>query len=125
KNIFWFSVSFFISNLFFLALGVLIYIYAFENNVPLPALSDELYPTLAINHFGQFTGIVFMIGIIAAAFSSADSALTALTTSFCVDILRLPERKDMNQGKVRFRVHIGFTFVIFLTIVAFDQINDR
>lgn len=125
KNIFWFSISFFVSTLFFLALGVLIYLYAFENNVPLPALSDELYPTLAINYFGQVTGIVFMIGIIAAAFSSADSALTALTTSFCVDVLRLPERKDLPQGKTRFWVHIGFTFLIFLTIVAFDQINDR
>ena len=125
KNIFWFSISFFVSTLFFLALGVLIYLYAFENKIPLPALSDELYPTLAINHFGQLAGIAFMIGIIAAAFSSADSALTALTTSFCVDVLGLPERKDVNQGRIRLWVHIGFTFLIFLTIVVFDQINDR
>lgn len=125
KNIFWFSISFFISNLFFLALGVLIYIYAFENKIAIPSASDELYPTLALNHFGQLTGIVFMIGIIAAAFSSADSALTALTTSFCIDILKLPSKKNINQEKVRFGVHIGFTLVIFLTIVIFNQINDR
>ena len=125
KNIFWFSISFFVSTLFFLALGVLIYVYAFENNIPLPALSDELYPTLAINHFGQLAGIAFLMGIVAAAFSSADSALTALTTSFCVDVLRLPEKKDVNQGRIRLWVHIGFTLLIFLTIVVFDQINDR
>lgn len=125
KNILWFSISFFISNLFFLALGVLIYIYAFETGITIPSASDELYPTLALNHFGQLAGIVFMIGIIAAAFSSADSALTALTTSFCIDILKLPAKKHLNQDQVRLGVHVGFTLLIFLTIVIFDQINDR
>ncbi|MEX2591552.1 MAG: sodium:solute symporter [Anditalea sp.] len=124
KNILWFSLSFFISNVFFLALGVLIYFYAFENNIAIPSASDELYPILALNYFNQFTGIVFMIGIIAAAFSSADSALTALTTSFCIDIINLPERKKMNQNHVRLLVHVGFTMIIFFTIVIFNQIND-
>jgi len=78
-----------------------------------------------MNYFGALTGIVFMIGIIAAAFSSADSALTALTTSFCIDILDLPSKPRWNQDKVRFWVHIGFTFTIFFTIVIFDQINDK
>jgi len=125
KNIFWFSLSFFISTLFFLALGVLIYFYAFQNNIAIPSSSDELYPCLALNHFGMVAAIVFMIGIIAAAFSSADSALTALTTSFCIDILKLPSRKNLAQDKTRLWVHVGFTLLIFLTIVLFDQINDR
>jgi SSS family solute:Na+ symporter len=125
KNIFWFSIAFFISTLFFLALGVLIYHYAFQNNIPIPAASDELYPLLALNHFGTIAGIVFMIGIIAAAFSSADSALTALTTSFCIDILNLTNKNGVNQEKVRFGVHIMFSFIMFGTIVLFDQINDR
>src|SRR5690606_17198819 len=125
KNILWFSISFFISNLFFLALGVLIYFYAFENNIIIPSASDELYPSLALNNLGQLTGIVFLVGIIAAAFSSADSALTALTTSFCVDILKLPSRQKLNQGLVRLGVHVGFTLLMFLTIVFFNQINDR
>src|SRR5690606_31751524 len=125
KNIFWFSISFFISTLFFLALGVWIYHYAFQNNVAIPAASDELYPLLALNHFGTFAGIVFMIGIIAAAFSSADSALTALTTSFCIDILNLPSRKGLDQEKIRLGVHIMFSFIMFATIVLFDQINDK
>src|SRR5690606_14133080 len=68
KNILWFSISFFVSTLFFLALGVLIYHYAFQNNIAIPAASDELYPLLALNHFGTLAGIIFMLGIIAAAF---------------------------------------------------------
>src|SRR5690606_10470248 len=74
---------------------------------------------------GTLAGIVFMIGIIAAAFSSADSALTALTTSFCIDILNLPNKKNVNQEKVRLGVHIMFTLIVFVTIVLFDQINDK
>src|SRR5690606_28491794 len=106
ENIFWFTISVFISNLLFLSLGVLISHYAFQNNIDIPPTTDELYPLLALNHLGQVTGIVFMVGIIAAAFSSADSAMTALTTSFCVDILQLPSKKSLNQGKIRFWVHI-------------------
>src|SRR5690554_8198697 len=70
-------------------------------------------------------GIIFMVVIIAAAFSSADSALTALTTSFCIDILKLPSRKNVYQNKVRLWVHVGFTLAVFFTIVLFDQINVR
>lgn len=125
KNIFWFSISFFISTLFFLALGVLIYHYAFQNNINIPAASDELYPLLALNHFGTIAGVTFMIGIVAAAFSSADSALTALTTAFCIDILKLPSRKSANQEGIRRGVHIMFSLIMFATIVLFDQINDK
>src|SRR5690606_11241387 len=125
KNILWFSISFFVSTLFFLALGVLIYHYAFQNNIAIPAASDELYPLLALNHFGTLAGIIFMLGIIAAAFSSADSALTALTTSFCIDLLNLPAKKGVNQERVRLGVHIMFSFSLFATIVIFDQINDK
>lgn len=125
KNILWFSISFFVSTLFFLALGVLIYHYAFQNNIAIPAASDELYPLLALNHFGTLAGIIFMLGIIAAAFSSADSALTALTTSFCIDLLNLPAKKGVNQERVRLGVHIMFSFILFATIVIFDQINDK
>jgi len=125
KNIFWFSLSFFISNLLFLALGVLLYYYALENNILIPAATDELFPTLALNHFGTLAGIVFLLGITAAAFSSADSALTALTTSFCIDIINLPGRKNINQDRTRLLIHVGFTFLVFLTIVVFNEVNDR
>ncbi|MCF4100609.1 sodium:solute symporter [Gillisia sp. M10.2A] len=123
KNIFWFSITFFFSTLLFLALGVLLYKYALDQNIPIPERSDDLYPFLALNQFGIFAGIVFLLGIIAAAFSSADSALTALTTSFCVDILDI-QKKEKNQKNIRLWVHIGFTLIMFLVIVIFNAIND-
>ncbi len=125
KNIFWFSISFFISNLLFLALGVLLYFYAMEYDILIPSATDELFPTLALNHFGTMAGIVFLLGITAAAFSSADSALTALTTSFCIDIINLPGKKQLNQDKTRLLIHVGFTFLVFLTIIVFNEVNNR
>lgn len=125
KNILWFSITFFLSNLLFLGLGVLLYHYAEINGIAIPKATDELFPYLALNHFGTLTGVVFLLGITAAAFSSADSALTALTTSFCIDIVKLPEQKNINQDKTRRWIHIGFTFLVFLTIVVFNEVNDR
>lgn len=123
KNIFWFSIVFFLSTLLFLALGVLLYKYAADQGIAIPERSDDLYPLLALNHFGILAGIVFLLGIVAAAFSSADSALTALTTSFCVDILDI-QKKEKDQKKTRLLVHIGFTVLMFLVIVAFNAVND-
>ncbi|MUP45092.1 sodium:solute symporter [Gramella sp. BOM4] len=123
KNIFWFSITFFFSTLLFLALGVLLYKYAVDQQVLLPERSDEVYPFLALNEFGTIAGIVFLLGIVAAAFSSADSALTALTTSFCVDILDLQKSKR-DQKTTRMLVHIGFTIIMFLVIIIFNAIND-
>jgi len=123
KNIFWFSITFFVSTLLFLALGVLLYQYAIDQNIAIPERSDDLYPLLALNYFGVFAGIVFLLGIIAAAFSSADSSLTALTTSFCVDILDI-QKKKTKQRRIRIWVHIGFTLLMFLVIVIFNAIND-
>ncbi|SOC79385.1 transporter, SSS family [Salinimicrobium sediminis] len=124
KNIFWFSLTFFFSTVLFLALGVLLYKFALDQGIEIPESTDDLYPMLALNHFGVMAGIVFLLGIIAAAFSSADSALTALTTSFCVDILNIPKRKQESQKKTRLLVHIGFTLLMFCVIVAFNEIND-
>lgn len=124
KNIFWFSIVFFFSTMLFLALGVLLYKYGIDQQIAIPERSDDLFPFLALNYFGTFAGIVFLIGIIAAAFSSADSALTALTTSFCVDIINLPKKKKSNQKKIRMLVHIGFTLLMFLVIIIFNEMND-
>ena len=123
KNIFWFSITFFVSTVLFLALGVLLYKFAMDQGISIPEQSDELYPLLALNHFGILAGVVFLLGIIAAAFSSADSALTALTTSFCVDILDLPNKKA-HQKRTRLWVHIGFTVLMFLVIIIFNSLND-
>ena len=124
KNIFWFSITFFFSTVLFLALGVLLYKFALDQGIEFPGSTDDLYPMLALNHFGVLAGIVFLLGIIAAAFSSADSALTALTTSFCVDILDIPKRKQESQKKTRLLVHIGFTLLMFCVIIIFSELND-
>ena len=79
-----------------------------------------------MNHLGPLAAFVFLIGVIAAAYSSADSALTALTTSFCLDILRFNEREDEAWKKrTRYLVHIGFAGVLFLVILLFGVVNDR
>ena len=94
-----------------------------DQGIAIPERTDDLYPLLALNHFGILAGVVFLLGITAAAFSSADSALTALTTSFCVDILDI-QKKEKNQKKTRLLVHIGFTILMFLVIIVFNSLND-
>lgn len=124
KNILWFSITFFMATVLFLSLGVLLYQYAFTQGIAIPQRTDELYPLLALSHFGTLAGVVFLLGIIAAAFSSADSALTALTTSFCVDILDLKSKKEENQKKMRLLVHLGFSLIMFGVIVVFNSLNN-
>ena len=123
KNIFWFCVILVIANLLFLFLGALLYLYSESVNFQLPTSTDDLYPLLALNELGFLTSIIFILGIIAAAYSSADSALTSLTTSFCIDFLDIQKRN--NKRKTRLLVHIGFSILIFIVILIFDEINDE
>src|SRR5690606_1589020 len=85
KNVFWFTILLVIVNFFFLTLGALLYLHSEANAIAMPSRTDELFPMLAVQHFPTILGVLFMLGIVAAAYSSADSALAALTTSFCVD----------------------------------------
>ena len=125
KNMLWFSIVLVPVKLIFLSLGVLLYVYAAKQGIQLPEKTDDLYPMLALNHFSVFAGIVFLLGITAAAFSSADSALTALTTSFSVDILNLNVHEDnKNINKTKRFVHIGFSVLLFLVILVFNAVND-
>ena len=124
KNVFWFSVVLIFANLLFLALGAMLYIYAGSEGIPIPEKTDQLYPTIALEYLSPGIGIIFILGLIAAAYSSADSALTALTTSFCVDFLGF-EKEDKKHGKyTRLLVHIGFSTLLFFLIVLFWYIND-
>lgn len=123
KNIYWFSFAFILANLLFLSLGVMLYIFAEQKGISLPAKSDDLFAILALNHFGLMAGILFLLGIISAAYSSADSALTALTTSFCIDFLNLDTNKPDSKS-TRMKVHIAFSFLMFLVIVLFRVINN-
>jgi SSS family transporter len=126
KNMFWFTNILVVVNLIFLALGVLLYLYATENQLNLPDRSDDLYPLLATSYFSTFAGVVFVLGITAAAYSSADSTLTALTTSFCYDFLEINKRYEASAAvRIRKRVHLGFTLLMFFVILAFRWINDQ
>jgi Na+/proline symporter len=138
KNMFWFSISLLPVNLLFLSLGVLLYSYISYSGLTFGPDSfqysmetlkylhtDKLYPELALNHFGGFAGIIFTLGIIAAALPSADAALTALTTTFVVDILGIDISKDSKSTiSKKLKVHIGFSILTFLTIIIFSWIND-
>ena len=123
KNIFWFCVILVIANLLFLSLGALLYIYSESLNIPIPQRSDDLYPLIALNNLGEITSVIFLLGIIAAAYSSADSALTSLTTSFCIDFLNIDN--SSNKKRIRFFVHIGFSIILFIVILIFKEINDE
>jgi len=127
KNIYLFSVILVFANILILAMGAMLYIYAHNKGVAIPAKSDQLYPLLAIEYLGPMVSISFIIGIMAAAYSSADSALTSLTTSFCVDILGFEKSDESEEIKKKKRliVHLVFSFILFAVIIIFEKINDE
>lgn len=124
KNMFWFSIVLVFVNLLFLGLGALLYLFA--NQYGITATGDDLFATVAMHDvMPMAVGLFFLLGLIAAAYSSADSALTSLTTSFCVDFLDI-EKKDSNkQVSIRKRTHVLFSFILFLVILIFKLINDE
>src|ERR1700712_2524376 len=126
KNMFSFTAVFVVINIFFLSVGALLYMYAARNGIVV-AKTDYLYPTIALKYLGIIPAIVFMLGLTAATFATTDSALTALTTSFCIDFLNFNKRGDVNSKKMvsaRHTVHIAFSGLMFLTIIIFNSINN-
>jgi Na+/proline symporter len=122
KNMYSFSVALIVVNVFFLALGALLYLYAQQIGLDIPK-GDDLFPLVALQgDLGLGVGVFFILGLIAAAYSSADSALTSLTTSFCVDFLDI-EKKE-NSRKTRKYVHIAFSLLLVVAILIFKAIND-
>ncbi|WP_233861354.1 sodium:solute symporter [Tenacibaculum piscium] len=119
KNMFWFTIVLVIVNFFFLALGVLLTDYANING--LDAHKDQLFPMIAMSgDLGLATSLFFLLGLIAAAYSSADSALTSLTTSFSIDILEIDKKTDeQEKEKIRKKIHILFSFILIATILVF------
>jgi Na+/proline symporter len=125
KNMISMSLVLVIVNLFFLGLGALLYIFAEKNGITIPEKADLLYPTIALDgYLNQAVAVFFILGLIAAAYSSADSALTSLTTSFCVDFLDIKNKAKEIQKKWRIMTHIGFSVLLVLVILVFKQIND-
>ncbi|TGE16794.1 sodium:solute symporter [Hymenobacter elongatus] len=131
KNMFWFALILVPVNILFLSLGVLLYQYAAAKGIQLPLnaagkiIGDDVFPLLATEHFSLFAGIVFILGIIAVTYSSADSALTALTTSFCVDFLTISKYPEQQQRVLRQRSHLLFTVVLVIIILIFRLLNDQ
>ncbi len=127
KNMFSFTLTLVLVNVLFLMLGALLYLYAANIGLSIPERSDHLFPTIALNHLSPIIGIFFVLGLIAAAYSSADSALTALTTSFCVDFLGFDadeHHSEAAQQRLRWFVHIGFSLLLLVVIIAFNALNN-
>ena len=133
KNMFTFTAIFVVITFFFLCVGALLYIYANKNGIAIPidaagnVRTDFLFPEIALNHLSKIAAVVFMMGLTAASFATTDSALTALTTSFCVDFLDFNKKKNTNSAssiRTRYCVHIGFSVGVFLTIILFNAINN-
>ena len=124
KNIYIQMALFIVINVIFLSLGALLYNYVDVKGLDFVGKSDELFSFVAMQHATPIVSVAFIIGLVAAAYSSADSALTALTTSFCVDFLGYERSKPTDIKKRRW-VHIGFAFILFITILIFNAINNE
>ncbi len=135
KNMFTFTGIFVVINLFFLSVGALLYLYATKNGIEVPTelvngksitRTDYLFPEIAFNHFSLVPAVVFLLGLTAATFATTDSALTALTTSFCIDFLGMEKKQETKATiKTRHLVHLAFSFILFLVIILFKSINDQ
>lgn len=129
KNMLTFTGVFVLMNIFFLSVGALLYSYAGAKGIDVAALGtpDHVFPEIALNYLGVLPAIIFMLGLTAATFATTDSALTALTTSFCVDFLNFNKKDNHNDPKLirtRHTVHVVFSVIMLLVILVFKAIND-
>ncbi|GAB4450873.1 MAG: sodium:solute symporter [Bacteroidia bacterium] len=134
KNIVSFSFVMFLVNVFFQLLGVLIYLYFENKNIPLPLkadgsiYTDKVFPLLALQYLNVWSALFFILGLTAATFSSADSVLTTLTTSFYIDILHINENQKLSERKkqlIRTGIHIVFTILIWVVILMYQVMNNQ
>ncbi|MBQ9469885.1 MAG: sodium:solute symporter [Bacteroidales bacterium] len=126
KNMYWYGFAFLPVNLLFLSLGVLLYIFAERYGIALPAHSDDLFPLIATGGLlPPIVGVLFVLGLSAAAYSSADSALTALTTSATIDLLSTKHMDEQTLSRTRQRTHLAVAAVVVAIILLFRSLNDR
>jgi Na+/proline symporter len=126
KNVITFTVILVIVNFLFLFMGGLLYLYGASKGIRVPG--DDLFPTIALNYLPSAVSVIFVIGLISALFPSADGALTALTSSFCIDILGLKRRDEWDEKKrrrIRLSVHFTFAFIFFLMVMGFKWIDNK
>ena len=129
KNVITFSFTLVLVNFIFLFLGALLYIFITSKSISIPErTTDDLFPTIALQHLGSLSAIFFIIGLISAAYPSADGALTALTASFCIDFLGFESRKELTEEKktlLRKIAHVSFAVLLLMVIVIFRAINNE
>lgn len=127
KNMFTFSGILVFVNLLFLFLGAILLIYAKQMNVEAES-TDVLFPAIALRYLGPMAGLAFLVGLISAAFPSADGALTSLTTSFSIDFIGLDKKAGLSERSktlIRYVVHISIASVFFACILIFRSLNDK
>ena len=125
KNMYWYGFSFLPVNILFLSLGALLFIFAANSGIQIPKQTDDLYPMLATQgYLTAAVAIFFFIGLIAATYASADSALASLTTSFSIDILNIEKKSEEQGAKIRFWSHVGFSLLLGVTILIFNAFNN-
>lgn len=128
KNMFTFSFIILLVNLVFVTLGAMLYLYAQAKGIEIPAKTDQLFPVLAFEHFPPIMGVLFLLGLTAATYASTDSALAALTTSFCIDFLNFEKKEhlpDKQLVSTRHVVHIGFSALFVAVVLIFKYfLND-
>ncbi|MCC6459752.1 MAG: sodium:solute symporter [Saprospiraceae bacterium] len=143
KNMFVFCLYLIVINLAFLVLGALLYLYANSLGIEIPGRTDQLYPKIAFGHLDTAAGIFFVLGLIASTFASSDSALTALTTSFCVDFLHFEKKQQHPDAyateaekleyaevsgrqlkRARTLVHLGFSGVFVVIILLLNAFSN-
>ena len=120
KNMLSFTAVLVFTNFLFLVLGGAMYVFAASKGISLPEKTDHVFPQLALNEFGTIAGIFFLLGITASSYASADSALAALTTGFCIDFLNFEKREEKERKKLKLIVHFGFS-VLFLIIILLTK----
>ena len=125
KNMVWCGAAFLPVNLLLLALGALLLLFANTNGIALPTQPDRILPFFATAYFSPVTALFFMLGIIAASFSSADSALTAITTTISVDLLHIKNRSQQHAERLRRQIHIGVSIVFIGLVLAFDALPNH
>ncbi|MCD8167673.1 MAG: sodium:solute symporter [Bacteroides sp.] len=126
KNMYWYGFSFIPLNLLFLCLGILLLVIASRMDIVLPVQNDDILPLFATQgYLGPYVLVLFTIGTIAAAFSNSDSALTAMTTSFCIDILRTDRDTQQRAIRKRNRVHIVMSVILVAFICLFSVADGQ
>jgi SSS family transporter len=130
KNMYSFTTILVITNFLFLLLGGALYVFANEKGIQLPmqgdkVITDEVFPTLAFGEFGSIAGIFFLLGITASSYASADSALTALTTGFCIDFLNFHKREEKDKKRLKMIVHVSFSLFFLIISLIMREVNNK